>query len=223
MLNSGGNIPNNTIFQELSNGNAELGEAFALDLHNMVKINGLPNPNALPFEITPTSWKTLVKKTDKTPEEIKKLDTVLINSIYEIAESYLLFICRKMQNKTGKINYQEYEKYILESKYIKAGILNNPQFLNKVKNHLTNAFKKISAHGEETGGDDLIDKHDMASYIYAIMNKTKRENDKFSGFEIDGSIDPKELSLCESLLFEPENNMMSLKLRIGYKFLKGEL
>jgi hypothetical protein len=222
MQNTGGDRSKNLIFTELSNGNRELGEAFAADLSHMIAITGLPNPKAISFEVLPPSWKSLAAKDVKTDEDIKKLDSVLKASIYELAESYLLYICTKVQNVTAKINAAEYEKFILDSKYLKAGILNNPHYLTKVKTNIKNAFAKISAHGEQTG-DNLIDKHDMAAYIYAIMNKAKRENNKFSGFEVNGLIEPMELSVCESLLNEPDDNLMSLKLRIGYKFLNGIL
>ncbi len=222
MQNTGGDHSKNLVFTELSNGNRELGEAFAADLSNMVAITGLQNPKAIPFEVLPPSWKSLAAKEDKSDEDIKKLDSVFTKSIYELAESYLLFICTKVQNTTGKINASEYEKFILDSKYMKAGILNNPQYLSKVKANIKNMFAKISAHGEESG-DNLIDKHDMAAYIYAIMNKAKRVDNKFSGFEVNGLIEPMELSVCESLLCEEEDNLMSLKLRVGFKFLNGTL
>ena len=80
MQNTGGDHSKNLVFTELSNGNRELGEAFAADLSNMVAITGLQNPKAIPFEVLPPSWKSLAAKEDKSDEDIKKLDSVFIQS-----------------------------------------------------------------------------------------------------------------------------------------------
>ena len=75
-----------------------------------------------------------------------------------------------------------------------------------------------------SGGDDLIDKSDMSAFVYAISTKAQRdENNKFSGFAIDGIITPLNYSVDEANLFEPDDNLFSLKLRIAYKVLNGTL
>lgn len=217
------NSGNNSILSELKNGSVELGEAFADVLNLMVMESGRVNPKAESFEIVPPSWKKLVLKPDKTPEEFEKLDKVLKQSIYEIAESYLLFIAKKTQNTTGKLEYNQYENYMLNSRFGRMGMLNSSDYINQNKEKIKNAFAKLSAHGEESG-DNLIDKDDMAAYIYALINVVKRDaNNKFAGFEINGSIEPMQFAVNDSFLFEAEDNMMSLKLRVGYKFLNGQL
>ena len=63
------NLSEKTILTELSGGNAELGEAFALALNDMVVQAGITNPKAYPFEITNKSWKSLAQKENKTNDE----------------------------------------------------------------------------------------------------------------------------------------------------------
>ena len=208
-----------SILTELPNGNAELGEAFAVIISDMVVQSGITNPEAETFEVTQKSWRELAKKPDKTPEDAAKLDKLFKESIYELAESYLLFIARLTKNLTGKIDYQQYESYLLKFRFGRYDIMNKPEYLNKVKVQIRNAFKKMSAHGEEQG-DNLIDKHDMAAYIYALCTRSRHnESGAFAGFEIDGVIKPEEYAVNERNLFEAEDNLMSLKLRIAYKAL----
>ena len=220
-----GNINNNrtSILTELSNGNVELGQAFALIINDMVVQSGITNPEAEPFEIVPKSWRTLADKPDKTPEELKKLENNLYSAINEFSESYLLFIAREVKNLTGKLDYHQYETYMLKYRFGHYDIMNKPEYLNKIKLQIKNAFNKISAHGEASG-DNLIDKKDMAAYIYALATKSKRDaNNKFVGFIINGIILPEEYAINESFLFEPEDNFISLKLRMAYKLLNNEL
>ena len=100
--------------------------------------------------------------------------------------------------------------------------MNKPEYLTKVKKQIRNAFNKISAHGEASG-DNLIDKKDMASYLYALATKTVRdENNNFKGFEIDGILTPELYAVSENLLFREDDNMIALKLRLGYRMLFGE-
>ena len=68
------NISRTSILTELSGGNAELGEAFALIINDMVVQSGITNPEAEPFDVVPDSWRALANKPDKTPEDIKTLD-----------------------------------------------------------------------------------------------------------------------------------------------------
>lgn len=219
----GNNAGNNSILSELKQGSVELGEAFADILNSMILESGLMNPKAVPFEIVPPSWKKLVLKPDKTPEELEKLDVVLKQCIYEIAESYLLYIAKKTQNTTGKLEYCQYENYMLNSRFGRVGVLNSNDYVTQNKVKIKNAFTKLSAHGEEKG-DDLIDKHDMAAYIYALINTVRKDaHNKFAGFEINGSITPMEFAVNDSFMFEPEDNLFALKLRVGYKFLNGQL
>lgn len=221
MQNFSNNPIKTSILTELPNGNLELGEAFAIIVNDMVTPIGKVNPEAQPFETVPPSWKKLASKPDKNEKDIKKLDEVLKQALYELAESYILYMAARVQNKTGKITYEEYEKFILHIRFDKGGILKQvPEFIPKAKEWIKNAFQKISAHGEEAGGDNLIDKDDMASFIYALINvPTRDENNNFVGFEVNGDITPEQYAINERLLFEAEDNMIALKMRFGYKFL----
>ena len=70
----------------------------------------------------------------------------------------------------------------------------------------------------------MIDKQDMAAFIYAISTKSKRdENNKFNGFEIDGIITPLNYSVDEANLFAQGDNLFSVKLRVAYKVLNNIL
>lgn len=55
----------------MSNGNVELGEAFALILSDMVVQSGITNPESEPFDVVPDSWRKLAAKPEKTPDDIK--------------------------------------------------------------------------------------------------------------------------------------------------------
>lgn len=217
------NTPKTSILTELSGGIMELGEAFAIIINDMVVQSGITNPKAEIFEIVQTSWKTLADKPNKTPDEIKKLDEELFSEINTLAKSYLLFIAKNTGNVTGKINYQEYEKYLLKYRFGHYDVMNKPEYINKVKVQILNAFNKIASHGEKSG-DNLIDKSDMAAYIYALAMKSRRDaEDKFAGFTINGNIEPENYAISENNLFEADDNLFSTKLRVAYKILNNQL
>ena len=221
--NSQSNLSRTSILSELSNGNVELGEAFALILADMVTQSGIPNPDAEPFDVVPDSWRVLAAKADKTPEDIKKLDDSFKEEVQILAESYLLYIAKVVGNKTGKLQYSEYEAYMLKYRFGRYDIMNKPEYLKQVKIQIQNAFAKISAHGE-TSGDNLIDKVDMATFIFAVSTKSRRdENDHFVGFEINGIIKPEDYAVNEHNLFLPDDNLFSIKLRVAYNSLNNKV
>lgn len=212
------------ILSELPNGNSELGEAFAMVINSMVVQSGITNPNGEDFDVVSKKWRELAAKADKTAEDLEKLDKIFKDNINELAQSYLLYIAKQVGNTTGKLTYDDYEKYMFKYRFGHYDIENKREYINKVKMMLNIAFKKLSGHGEITGGDDLIDKYDMASFIYAISTKVQRdENNKFKGFAIDGIITPLNYSVDENNLFQPEDNLFSMKLRIAYKALNNQL
>ncbi len=218
------NTARTSILTELSGGNAELGEAFALIINDMVMQSGITNPKAEPFEVVPSSWRKLAAKENKTPAEIKQLDETLKEEIQSLAESYLLFMAKESRNLTGKLDYNQYESFMLKYRFGHYNVMNRPDYMAKVKAQLKTAFDKISAHGESTGGDRLIDKSDMSAFVYAITTKSRRdENNKFLGFEINGIIEPEEYAVSEKQLFENEDNLFSVKLRTAYKILNNTL
>lgn len=219
MQNFGRGLQRTSILTELSDANAELGEAVALILSEMVVQSGITNPKAQNFEVVSDSWRKLASTEGKTPEQLAKLDKTYKQEVLSIAQSYLLFMARETKNLTGKLEYGQYEAYMLKYRFGKYDIMNKPEYLKKVKAQIRNAFNKISKHGEATG-DDLIDKQDMAAFIYALSTKSKRNSDgNFVGFEINGIITPEEYAVSEHELFEPDDNLFSVKLRIAYKTL----
>ena len=69
---------------------------------------------------------------------------------------------------------------------------------------------------------NIIDKNDMASFVYAIATKSKRDaQNNFLGFEINGIINPEDYAVFESELFESEDNLASIKLRVAYNQLNN--
>ena len=223
MQNFGQKTQRTSILKELSNGNVELGEAFAYIINDMVVQSGITNPQAETFDVVPDSWRELANKPDKTPEDIKNLDDSFKEEVKFLAESYLLYIARETKNLTGKIDYAQYEAYLLKYRFGRYDIMNKPEYLNKVKLQIRNAFNKIAAHGEASG-DNLIDKNDMAAYLYALSTKSRRDdNNNFLGFEINGLIKPEDYAVNEKFLFEPDDNLFSVKLRIAYKVLNNLL
>jgi hypothetical protein len=222
MQNFGGS--RTAILTELPMGNAELGQAFALIINDMVVQSGITNPKAEDFDVMSKKWRTLAAKPEKTKEDFEMLDLSFKENINELAQSYLLFIAKEVGNNTGKLTYPEYVKYMFKYRFGHYDIENKPEYINKVKLILKNAFAKLAAHGEPSGGDDLIDKKDMAAFIYAISTKSKRdENNNFKGFEIDGIISPLNYSVDEANLFDIGDNLFSLKLRVAYKVMNNLL
>ncbi|MBR6301620.1 hypothetical protein IKR55_02680 [bacterium] len=223
MQNFGQNVQRTSILQELSDANAEMGEAVALFFNDMVVQSGITNPEAEPFDVVPESWKKLAVKPDKTPAEIQELDETFKQEVKFLAESYLLYMAKETQNTTGKLDYAQYEAYMLKYRFGHYNSMNKPEYLKVVKEQIKNAFNKIAKHGEATG-DELIDKHDMAAFIYALSTKSRRdESGKFLGFDIDGTISPEEYAICDNQLLSADDNLFSVKLRIAYKTLNNKL
>ena len=127
------NLSRTSILTELSNGNVELGEAFALILSDMVVQSGITNPESEPFDVVPDSWRKLAAKPEKTPDDIRKLDLSFKEEIQSLAESYLLFMARETRNLTGKLDYAQYEMYMLKYRFGRYDIMNKPEYLSKVK------------------------------------------------------------------------------------------
>jgi len=219
MQNFGQNTQRTSILKELSNGNVELGEGFAQIINVMVVQSGITNPRAEVYDVVPDSWRKLAAKPDKTLEDIKRLDTRFKDEIFLLAESYLLYMARETRNLTGQLDYNQYETFMLKYRFGHYDVMNRPEYLTKVKAQIKNAFNKIANHGEKLN-DTLIDKKDMSAYLFALSTKTSRDaNNKFTGFEINGLIKPEDYAVNERLLFEPEDNLFSIKLRVAYKTL----
>ena len=223
MQNYENNNSRTSILTELPLGSSELGEAFALLLNDMVVQAGIQNPKAEDFDVVSPKWRELASKENKTKEDMEILDKTFKESINELAQSYILFIAKNVGNSTGRLTYQDYEQYLMKYRFGRYDKVMKPEYISKVKVWIKNAFGKIAVHGETTG-DELIDKDDMSAYIYALATKSRKDTaGNFAGFEINGVITPFNYALSERLLFEPDDNLFSVKLRIAYKVLKGIL
>lgn len=211
-----------SLLKELSGANVELGEAFAAEIDNMVYQTGITNPKAVPYQIMSESWKNLVKKTDKTPEDIQEIDRRIKAEINNLAISYLFYMAKETKNLTGKLDYQQYETYLIKHRFSRYSLTHNLDYMTKIKKQMRNAFNKIASHGE-IQGDNLIDKEDMAAYLYALCTKaTHDENGKFIGFEINGEFTAEEYAVSENQLFQDGDNLFSIKLRTAYKVLNNK-
>ena len=211
------------LIAQFPNGNYELGEAFSQALVDMVIPSGVTNLQAESYDVVSPSWKKLANKPDKSPEENKHLNDIMRREITDLAESYMFYISKSIGNFTGKLTYVDYENFMLKTRFAKSPEINNKEQIIGIKAKIKNAFDKISAHGE-TSGDDLIDKQDMAIYLYALVVKmnVNRETKEFKGFYVNGAIEPREYAVNEAFLFEDSNdNFLTLKLQIGYNFFYG--
>lgn len=221
MQNFGHGMQRTSILKELSGGNAELGEAFALSLNDMITQSGITNPKGENYEVVSKNWRALADKPNKTPEELKKLDDTFKAEIRTLAESYLLFMARETRNLTGKLEYPQYEAYQLKYRFGHYASMNKPEYISAVKKQLRIAFAKIAGHGEASN-DNLIDKEDMAAFILALAIRSRRdEQGNFKGFDINGIIKPEEYAVNENNLFKPEDNLFSVKLRVAYRMLNN--
>lgn len=217
--NFGQNFNKTVILNELSGANAELGEAFASVVDEMVYQTGITNPKAEPYNVMPTSWINLASKENKTPDDVQELDKRIKEEINNLAISYLFYMAKETKNLTGKLEYQQYEAYMMKHRFGRYNITHNMEYLSKIKKQIRTAFDKISGHGEKEN-DALIDKYDMASFIYALCTKSSHDdNGNFTGFIIDGKFTAEEYAVNENNLFEEGDNLFSIKLRTAYKVL----
>lgn len=212
MQNSGsGKI--NILLQELSGANIEYGQLFSGILNSMARSDGIPNPIAEPFDVVSRSWKIRADKKGKTEEENAQLSKELNESVRDLAKSYLLFIAFETGNTTGKIDYSQYEAFMLKHRFD----YNSAELRAKLKI----AFDKISSHGTGEGEKLYIDKECMAEFLYALIIESNRDKDNnFKGFKIEGVIKPEFYAVAEHFLFENrDDDMFSLKLKIAHNML----
>lgn len=197
--------------------NYEFGEAF-FDLTNrMVVQDGIPYSKIGDFEIVSPSWRKLANKDNKTSDDMKKLDEDYKTEICDLADSCMIFMCAKVGNKSYKLTLDEYKKFLELTNVDKFAVPVDKIELEGYNKKIETQFKKLANHGEETG-DDLIDNKDFAAYIYALDLKSQYdENNKFSGFILNGKITPLDFATAYTQLKEDSDNMFSLKLRNAYK------
>ena len=196
--------------------NYELGEAFFMLTSKMVVQDGIPFSKTGEFDMLSKEWRKLADKPDKTQQEFEKLDTIYKSEIIDLADSCVLYMGAKTGNKTYKFTFEEYKKFNEMIDSINGVPAKSSQDLAQSLEKLNIQFTKIANHGEASG-DNIIDRKDFASYIYALDMKSKRdENNKFTGFYLNGKITPLDYAIAYRQLKEPEDNMISLKLRQAY-------
>lgn len=199
--------------------NYELGEAFFEIVDKMVLKDGIPFSKIGDFDFVSPSWRKLANKSNKSAEEIKKLDEDYKMEIRDLADSCIVFMSAKLKKKDFTFNFKEYQQFV--NAVDKDIIPNDSIALIEYNKRLEIYFKKIANHGEESG-DNIIDHKDWAAYIYALDLKSEH-NDKneFSGFSLNGKITPINYALMYNQLREDKDNMSNLKLRQAYKNLFG--
>ena len=220
-MNFGGN--NTKLLKELPLGNAEFGQAICDALCEMVDIDGVTNPNGQNIEFTPSTWRKLADKENKTPEDNKKLEDIFYSSIKEVAQSYLLFMCRETGNQTGFINFDEYENFMLKYRFKSKKMSFDPKFITEAKAKIKNAFNLICACSDSS--KNLITKELMYAFFYALTVITGTdEHGQFNGFRINGILKPCDYAVMEYFLFnrDAKNNMFLIKLKIGNRIMNGE-
>ena len=199
--------------------NYELGEAFFQIVNKMVVKNGIPFSSIDDFDFLSPSWRKLADKTDKSKDDLKKIDEDYKTEIRDLADSCIVYMSAKLKKRNYTFNFEEYKQFI--SIADKNLIPNDSVAFAEYNKSLETVFKKIANHGEESG-DNIIDHKDWAAYIYALDLKSEH-NDKneFSGFSLNGKITPMNYALMYNQLRENKDNMSNLKLRQAYKNLFG--
>ena len=94
-----------------------MGEFFAKTLNDMIRSDGIPNPKAEALDIMSGSWIKQANKKNKTPEENNNLNKTFTTAIKTLAQSYLLYIAKEVKNTTGKLDYSQFEAYMLKSRF----------------------------------------------------------------------------------------------------------
>lgn len=197
--------------------NYELGEAFFALTNKMVVRDGIPFSRTGDFEFVSPNWRKLADKKDKTPDDIKKIDEDYKMEIRDLADSCIIYMGAKTNNKTYKFSLEDYKNFLSATNVDKFAIPNDKAELEIYNKKIEIQFKKLANHGEETG-DNLIDNKDFAAYIYALDMKSERdENNNFKGFILNGKITPMDYAVAYHQLKEDKDNLFSLKLRDAYK------
>ena len=197
--------------------NYELGEAFFEIINKMVVRDGIPFSRIGDFEIVSPSWRKLADKKDKSADDIKKIDGDYRMEIRDLADSCMVYMGAKTNNKTYKFTLDDYKNFLVSTNVDKFAIPNDKAEIENYNKKIEIQFKKIANHGEETG-DNLIDNKDFAAFIYALDMKSERdENNNFKGFILNGKITPMDYAIAYRELKEDSDNMISFKLRQAYK------
>lgn len=200
--------------------NHELGQSFFECTNMMVLADGSPFPWAEDFDFISKKWRELADKSEKTPADIENIDQTYKSDIQDLADSCILYMSGILKKYEFTFDINDYKKVLQLTHSI--AVPNESGNLNEYNKKIELEFMRIANHGETTG-DNLIDRKDWAAYIYALDMKTQHdENNKLSGFTLNGKITKMNFALAfNQLKQEGEDNMFCFKLREGYRNLFG--
>ena len=139
--------------------NFELGEAFFQIVSKMVIADGIPFTKIGDFEIVSQSWRKLANKDNKTPDEFKQIDEDYKMEIRDLADSCVIYMAAKTNNKSYKFSLDDYKTFLNILNSDKNSIQNDKISLEDFNKKLEVEFKKLANHGE-VSGDNLIDNKD---------------------------------------------------------------
>lgn len=159
-------------------------------------------------EITVTSneWRELAAKKDKTPEDIKKLDTEYNTNMQKLGNSMAQYISQTFANG-GDIDSAAFEKFQNSGAMDLSGLTQDEIATLKTSNRI--AFKRI-----DINGDGKIDAKEMSAYMMAMDFD---ENNRMGG-----SIKAEDYMRNASQLDDPNKNVLDQKLAYSYNKLYGD-
>lgn len=200
--------------------NHELGQSFFECTNTMVLADGSPFPWADDFDFISKKWRELADKPDKTSADLENIDRTYKSDVQDLADSCILYMSGILKKYEFQFDLEDY-KNILKLTHSIA-VPNESGNLNEYNKKIGMEFSRIANHGEATG-DDIIDRKDWAAYIYALDMKTQHDNNnKLSGFTLNGKITKMNFALAfNQLKQEGEDNMFCFKLREAYRNLFG--
>lgn len=159
-------------------------------------------------EITVTSneWRELAAKKDKTPEDIKKLDTEYNTNMQKLGNSMAQYISQTFANG-GDIDGAAFEKFQNSGAMDLSGLTQDEIATLKTSNQI--AFKRL-----DINGDGKIDAKEMSAYMMAMDFD---ENNRMGG-----SIKAEDYMRNASQLDDPNKNVLDQKLAYSYNKLYGD-
>ena len=180
-------------------GDVKTGKAAAEAFDNML------TTGAGEITVTSNEWRELAAKKDKTPEDIKKLDTEYNTNMQKLGNSMAQYISQTFANG-GDIDGAAFEKFQNSGAMDLSGLTQDEIAALKTSNQI--AFKRI-----DLNGDGKIDAKEMSAYMMAMDFDDKNR--------MGGSIKAEDYMRNASQLDDPNQNLLDQKLAYSYKKLYG--